>query len=318
MEGLFRTLATAGRLHPEARPERHGVEVLRNIAYRPTGMAEHRLDIYRPSRKPGPWPVVLYIHGGAFRMLSKESHWVMGLAFARSGYLVANINYRLAPRNPFPAAIEDACAAATWLHKHAAAYGGDPSRLVVAGESAGANLATSVALACAYRRPEPYARAVFDAGVHPRAVLASCGVLQVSSPERFWKRRRMPAWLRDRLQEVTDCYLSGSRLQYPGELDLADPLVALERAEPPQRPLPPFYAVVGTRDPLLDDTRRLKAALDRMQVPCEAIYYPGEVHAFHALIWRSVARRCWRDTFKFLEPLVALRAAAQQVAQAAE
>ena len=58
---------------------------------------------------------------------------------------------------------------------------------------------------------------------------------------------------------------------------------------------------MGTRDPLLDDTRRLGAALDRLGVPYEVRYYPGEIHAFHALVWRPQARAFWRDTFAFLD-----------------
>ena len=87
---------------------------------------------------------------------------------------MANINYRLAPRHPFPAAIEDACAAVQFVARRAAEFGADASRLVVAGESAGANLAVSLALCGTYRRPEPFARAVFDAGIQPRAVAAAC------------------------------------------------------------------------------------------------------------------------------------------------
>jgi acetyl esterase len=67
------------------------------------------------------------------------------------------------------------------------------------------------------------------------------------------------------------------------------------------RPLPPFFAPVGTRDPLLDDTRRLEKALAALDVPCEARYYPGGIHAFHALVWDPAARRCWRDALAFLD-----------------
>src|SRR6202022_2690186 len=97
-----------------------------------------------------------------------------------------------------------------------------------------------------------------------------------------------------------DAYLSSPGPVYM-QRDLADPLVMLERGEKPARELPPFFAGVGTADVLLDDTRRLKAALDRLGGPCDVRYYPGEIHAFHAMIWRSNAKTFWRDTYAFLE-----------------
>ena len=299
-DNLYRALATGARLHPLARPARHGVEVLRNIPYRPSSNHAHQLDVYRPTGQPGPWPVVLYVHGGAFRILSKDTHWMMALGFARRGYLVLNINYRLAPRHPYPAAIEDACEALVWAMKHAAEYGGDPTRLVLAGESAGANLATALAVTTSYRRPEGFARAVWEAEVRPRAVVAACGILQVSDARRFARRKRLPGWLYDRLVEPSEAYLGGLVDPHP-ERELADPLLILERGEPPERPLPPFFAPVGTRDPLLDDTRRLKAALDRLGARCDARFYRGEVHAFHAMVFLPNARRCWRELYDFLD-----------------
>ena len=299
VDAFFRWLSKAGRLHPSARPQRHHVAVTRDLPYLNSGRPEHLLDIYRPTNTPGPWPVVLYLHGGGFRVLSKDSHWVMGLAFARRGALVFNANYRLAPQHPYPAAMQDACAALTWVLEHAARHGGDPDRLVLAGESAGANLALGLTLACCYRRPEPYARRVWDLDLLPRAVLPVCGMYQVSDPGRFWRRRPLSTWVRDRLREPTEAYLGPS--PDPVATELADPLLVLERGDAPARALPPFFTAVGTKDPLLDDTRRLEAALGRMGVCCDAHYYPGEVHAFHALIWRKNARRCWRRTFDFLQ-----------------
>lgn len=301
INGFFRGLSGAGRLHPLANPARHQVGVQHDVPYVDSGRHEHRLDVYTPRATPGPHPVVLYIHGGGFRILSKDTHWLMGLAFARRGYLVFNIGYRLAPEHPYPAAVADACAAYEWVVKNAARFGGDISRLVVAGESAGANLATAMAISACYRREEPHARAVFETGVVPRAVLPACGILQVSDTERFARRKKLPGFIRDRLHEVERGYLRGWKDAKPGDLDLADPLLVLERGEAPARPLPPFFAPVGTADPLLDDTRRLAVAIERLGGVCEARYYPGEVHAFHALVMRKAARECWGHTFEFLD-----------------
>jgi acetyl esterase len=297
----FRALARVGRLHPLARPERHNVEVIADLQYRESGLADHRLDIYRPRDANGGLPVVLYVHGGGFRILSKDTHWLMGLAFARRGFLVCNINYRLAPQSPFPAAIEDTCAAFEWIAGNASRYGGDLSRLVFAGESAGANLVAALTIATNFVRPEPFAQRAFAVGVTPRAVVPACGMFQVSDVARFSRRKPLPAWVQDRLDEVSRAYLHDVRPDGPRALDLANPLTLLERDDAPARPLPPFFLPVGTADPLLDDTRRLAAALARRGVSVEARYYKGEVHAFHAMVFRSQARLCWQESFAFID-----------------
>jgi len=307
---FFEGLSAAGRIHPAASPKRHGVEVERDIVYGPDERW-HQLDIYRPVHRPGPWPVVFYVHGGAFHLLSKDTHWLMGLVFARYGYLVVNISYRLAPRDPYPAAIEDTCAAYRWMAERITQLGGDPARVAVAGESAGGNLITSLTLAACQRRSEPFARAVYDTNLVPRAALPFCALLEVSRPERFAERRRrgvdgrdkarLPFWVDGMIRDVETSYLHGHPRGPNPATALANPLRVLEEAAVFDRPLPPFFAPVGTRDPLLDDTRRLEKALAGLNVPCEARYYPGGIHAFHAMVWDPAARRCWRDALAFLD-----------------
>jgi acetyl esterase len=301
----LRSVANVARRMPIARPDRHHVQVIRDLRYRDTGNPDHVLDIYRPTVRKGPYPVILYVHGGGFSQLSKDTHWIMGLVFARYGYLVANISYRLAPQNPFPAAIEDSCHAYRWVVDNIARYGGDLSRLALAGESAGGNLVSSLTIAACYERPEPYARRVFETAVTPVVTIPACGLLQVSDPGRFHRRRSMPRWVDGIIRECSRLYLRGVDINEPGAIDLADPLPFFESGRPPDRDLPAFFIPVGTRDPLLDDTRRLAHALEHMDVPVEARYYKGEIHAFHAMVWRRPARRCWRDMFGFLHRYLA-------------
>jgi acetyl esterase len=278
--------------------------VIRNERYVPgSRVREHVADVFVPDL-PGPLPIVLYVHGGAFIHLSKDSHYILARSYARRGYLVFNISYRLAPKHPFPAAVEDVAAAYRWVVRWAAEeFGGDLSRLVLAGESAGANLVTALTMATVYERPEPFAQRVYETGVVPSAVVPACGVFQVSDTMRMVRRKRgrLDAFVRWTLRRMERCYLGLSRVESATVLDFADPLLWLERGEAPDRPLPPFFLPVGTRDPLLDDTRRLHAALEALGGTSEARYYPGEIHAFHAMLFREAARRCWRDTFGFLE-----------------
>jgi acetyl esterase len=300
-ELFLRSAASAARLHPLANPERHNVEVIRDIPYLDNDLVDHRLDIYRPTARPGPLPIVFYVHGGGFSLLSKDTHWVMALAWARYGYLVFNISYRLAPRHPYPAAICDTLSAWEWMVGNAARFGGDLDRVVVAGESAGANLVTGLSIATAYRRPEPWAERIFDLGVVPRVAVPACGIFQVSDAGRFARRRRLPRVVSTAIEDIAAMYLRGCDPEVAGLLDLADPLLVFERGTAPDRPLPAFFLPVGTRDPLLDDTRRMRRALEALGVPVRAVYYPGEIHAFHALVFRQVARDCWADIFAFAD-----------------
>lgn len=306
-EGILRGVSGTARLFPLAQPARHKVELLRNIEYGREDGLSLRLDVYRPLERNQPLPIVLYMHGGAFSILSKDTHWMMALGFARHGYLVFNIDYRLAPEHPYPAAVSDACTALEWVSQHAESYGGDLSRVVFAGESAGGNLATALTVCCCYRRPEPFAQRAFETGIVPSAVIPACAPLQVTDPARLSRRRKLPFFAKDVLRGMRDSYLRNVRDAAPSEKDLADPLYVFERGARPARSLPPFFIPVGTKDPLLDDTRRLERALKAMGVPCQARYYPGEIHAFHALVWRRGAKRCWKDQLDFLDEAVGTR-----------
>ncbi len=305
MEAFFFGGAMAGSLHPLAKPRRHGVERIDDIPYRRSGHKAHRLDIYRPDDCTDA-PVVFYIHGGGFRFMSKESHWLMSLGFARRGYLVVTINYRLAPRHPFPAALVDTCHAYRWVCENIADYGGSADDIIVAGESAGANLAANIALASCVEFREAWMQRVFETEQVPSAAILACGILQVSKPQRFLRKKSLPEWLYHRIAEVNRDYLQPSSFLHRRSARLADPLLVLEDLDQADRPFPPTFAPVGTDDPLLDDTRRLEMALTQLGVPVDARYYQDEVHAFHAFLWRRRARQCWADTYEFLDRYVPL------------
>jgi acetyl esterase len=298
-DGFFLGAAKGAGILPVASPRLHGVHVEKNVAYRRTGREAHTLDVYRPRNPAGPMPIVLYVHGGGFRFMSKDTHWVFGLVYARRGYLVVNMNYHLAPEHPFPGAVEDMSAAWQWLVANAERLGGDLTRVVVAGESAGANLSAALTLMTHQQRGESYARDAFATGVTPRAVVAACGLFDVSHPERFASHN---AYFRDRIEEVTDAYLQGVSLRDRRTLELADPVVALEEATSLDRPLPPFFLPCGTWDSLMGDTKRMLRALHRLgSTNSEAREYPRGPHAFHAFVVTPSALRCWKDTFAFLD-----------------
>lgn len=299
----FSTLGRSARLDPALRRVAARLQIDADVPYCAGATPDQRLDIYRPTEPTPdgrPRPALIYVHGGGFSMLSKDTHWGLALRFANRGFVVFNINYRLAPRHRFPAAIEDACAAFDWVARNAHIYGADLSRLVLAGESAGGNLVTALSVATLWERPEPWARAVHDLGVVPRVVMPACGYLQVSDPDRFRRRRALPFWLYDLIERTSMNYLP-PHASRPGESPMADPLLLVEGAEaPPERPLPDFFIPCGTRDPILDDSRRLGIALERLGAAADVAIYPGGVHAFHAMPWDRQHDACWADTWSFL------------------
>ena len=298
IDGALRGLSRAAKLHPAARPEHHDVDVVTNVPYARTGAAHHLLDVYVPRHATGPMPIVLYIHGGGFRILSKDSHWMMGLGFARRGYVVFNINYRLAPQNKFPAALEDAAMAYRFILEHAAAFSGDPNKIILAGESAGANLSLALTTAACFRRAEPYVADLF--GKLPIATLPWCGLLQVADPNRYADEKPLPAWIIDRIHTVCGSYVDGAQ----GPTELASPLLVMESDVEPDFPLPPMMITVGKNDPIEADSHRLAHALARRGTKHELRVYDGEHHAFQAMVWRKRARQSWRDTYAFLDDVL--------------
>ena len=297
--GWHTTFAAIARLAERTiarRALKAGVEVIRDVPYGPHPVA-HKLDVYKPAGASGPLPIMLYIHGGGFVVCSKETHRGIALLKAAGpGYLVFNINYRLAPSHPYPAAIEDACMAYRWVVAHAKFYGGDPGRIVVAGESAGGNLALGVAIAATYRRPEEYARAVWDTRVVPRAVMPICPFLQASDPAH---REGAGYWSAGAARDIAELYLGADSAATERTL-MADPIRVLEECGPPRRPFPRVLSGVGTSDICWNDVKRLRKACKQHGIPAVVRYYRGEVHAFHVLRWRLAARRFWRLITDFM------------------
>jgi len=169
-ENAFRLLA---RIHDFSKAQQAAAgrcEKIADIPYLPDGNPDHLLDIYRLKYAAHPLPVILYIHGGGFVMCDKDTHRGIGLIYADHGHVVFNVNYRLAPRHPYPAALVDAGRAYAWVVENAARYGGDPGRIIIAGESAGG-------AKCSWKSPGWASRTR-----RPESGVCSCGPRGLRSP----------------------------------------------------------------------------------------------------------------------------------------
>jgi acetyl esterase len=219
------------------------------------------LRCYRPSLERH-LPVVLYAHGGGFVVCSLDTHdRLMRLLAKRTSAAVIGIDYRLAPEHPFPAALGDCLAAHRWLHGHGREAGLDAGRLVVAGDSAGANLALATLLALRDgREPQPKGAALFY----------GC----------YWSRldTRSHARFGDGTWHLSTDQMAWFWRHYLGRTPPGDPLAEPLHADLAR--LPRLFLNIGTLDPLADDTHELARRLEQARVPFALKVYPGLVHAF--------------------------------------
>ena len=220
------------------------------------------IRIYVPQGQE-PYGVCLYFHGGGWVLNNLDTHddLVRRLA-AHSGCVFINVDYRLAPEHKFPAAIEDAYAALTWVYSHAAQFGWDPRRIAVAGDSAGANLA---AVACLMSRDRNGPPIAFQALIYP---ITDCDFERPSyreNSEGYFLTRREMIWFWDQY------VVSEAQRREP----YASPLLA-----PSLKGLPPASIITAEYDPLRDEGEAYAAALRAAGVEVALHRYEGMIHAF--------------------------------------
>lgn len=129
-------------------PQEAKVREVKDIAYvegKDADAKKHKLDLYLPDAD-GPFPVLMWIHGGGWKMGDRAMYGELGRRFAESGVGCAVISYRLSPEVRHPEHIKDCARALAWLHAHVKEHGGDPDRLFVTGQSAGGHLTALLAL----------------------------------------------------------------------------------------------------------------------------------------------------------------------------
>ena len=134
---------TIGQLYAPMFPKEAwaGVSIERDIAYGSDSL--QKLDVFtKDGAKGKKMPVLLFVHGGGFTRGDKHGDFYpdnITLWAARNGMVGVNINYRLAPKDPWPTGVKDVASAVAWTKANIARYGGDPNRIVLFGHSAGAN-----------------------------------------------------------------------------------------------------------------------------------------------------------------------------------
>jgi acetyl esterase/lipase len=246
------------------------VRVIRNLPYTEAGRRGH-LDIYLPAGDDAieDAPVLLQVHGGAWTLGAKE-HQGRPLMnrMAAKGWICVAINYRLSPRDPWPAHIVDVKRAIAWVRDHIAEHGGDPDYLVITGGSAGGHLAALAALTPGDPQFQP---GFEDADTSVRAAVPFYGVYDFAGSTGLANAIGMrDAFLGPRVMQTT-------WQDAPDVYEAASPILRITPDAPD------FFVIHGELDSLVAvDQARLFVAELRRTSRTSVVYaeLPGAQHAF--------------------------------------
>jgi len=262
-------------------PLPEGITECRNISYGPHG-EWNLLDVYYPNGTSEPLPTIVSIHGGGYVYGNKEIYRRYGMDMAKRGFAFVNFNYRLAPKWKFPTPLADTNAVLRWVQANAKRYHLDPQRIILVGDSAGAQLASQYA--AIYTNPE-YA-SLFELNLPKitiRALGLNCG------------RYDMVGWMAAKRK--------GLALDYLGkEIPADDPRLDVLGAVTDK--YPPAYITTAHNDFLKADAEPMFHFLNSKGVSCGWKCYGSPeqknvAHVFHVNILLPEAIACNDDAAAF-------------------
>jgi len=254
------------RFNLSALPE--GIRVFRDLAYVTNGHQRQKLDLYLPAQGTN-LPLVVWIHGGAWLAGSKER--CRALPLLKDGFAVASINYRLSQHAIFPAQLEDCKAAVRWLRANAHAYGIDPDRIGVWGESAGGHLAALLGTTGDATE--------FDTGGNLNVSSRVQAVCDWFGPTDFTQMNKFPAVQDHDAPDSPEARLIGGPIhENKDKAQRANPITYVSKDDPP------FLIMHGDKDRLvpLNQSELLAEALKRAGVQVTFRVVHGAGHGFGA------------------------------------
>lgn len=252
---------------------------------------KQRLDVIIP-KGTGPFSILVYVHGGGFMTLDKSHYTRMAKAFASEGYLVFNVNYRRAPAFRYPINISDVAKAVSWVIQNARAYRGDPTKLFLAGDSAGAHLVATYSTAL----EDPSLIKAFRMGGVKRPERVNGLVLLYGAFDCDTTLATGFRFVRTMLQS----FLSRDPALYEERAKNASPIRHITSA------YPPCFITYAEKDKLSSESRAFAAKLESFGVEHEVLAIPPSecrfiAHGFVSTFWRECAKKAMARAVAFME-----------------
>ncbi len=230
------------------------VEEIKDIEYKNINGKSLQFDMYRPKNLSEPVPLLVFIHGGAWKGGKRSDYKVYLVPFAEKGYVTASVSYRLLDSGPYPACVEDITDAVRWFFSHGDMYGYDPDRIALIGGSAGGHLAMLGGYGWLNPKGKNDSTLVLEPIHKIKAVVDIYGPADLTT-EYARNHPLVTRFMAHPYSEAPELYIEASPVHY---LDQNDP---------------PTMILQGTSDELVpySQSDNLKRKLDSLGVPC--VYY---------------------------------------------
>jgi acetyl esterase/lipase len=265
-----------------------GVKAIRDVEYARVDGRSLRLDLYLPTSVSKPAPVIVFIHGGAWRAGSKATCPIVQLA--GRGFAIVSIDYRLTDKAVFPAQIHDCKGAIRWVRAHAREYGFDPDRVGVWGNSAGGHLVALLGTSGGIRELEGNVGGNLEHSSRVQAVADFCGPTSF----RLEDLKGLEGASERRTPGAVVSLLGGTVQEKPELARLASPMSFVSPDDPP------FFIAHGEQDPTVPvgQARILAAALKKAGVAVTLHIDPKAGHGIGTAETRRMAEDFFRKEFK--------------------
>ncbi|GFI24327.1 acetyl esterase [Lachnospiraceae bacterium] len=260
-----------------------------NISYGKYGKY-NLLDIYHKKDVTAPQKTIIDIHGGGWTYGDKDIYQYYCMDLAQRGFTVVNFSYRLSPENPFPAALEDINTVFTWVAENADTYSIDLDKICVAGDSAGAQLASQyLTLLCSDDYRKLFAMQVPFDKITVKAVALNCGCYDMKSFIEKGEEDPFFIYIEKALSE-----------------DKERTLEQINVIKYINKDFPPTYLMTSEYDFLKEDAKPMYELLKQKGISCVYKLYGKEGdnymgHVFHLNLRLEEARMCNDEECSFFE-----------------